>query len=61
MPLLIEIMVTHKCTEDKIRNGMHIIEIHQKNNITLYNFNEIGLLAPSEALMSMRTTDVLAK
>lgn len=26
-PVLIEIMVTHKCTEDKIRDGVRIIEI----------------------------------
>lgn len=26
-PLLIEIMVTHKCTEDKIKDGVRIIEI----------------------------------
>ena len=47
-PVLIEIMVTHKCTEDKIRDGVRIIEI------PISSEEDIDYIADNCKLMAVR-------
>lgn len=47
-PVIIEIMVTHKCTEDKIRDGVRIIEIPVSSE------EDIDNIADNRKLMAVR-------
>lgn len=56
-PVLIEIMVTHKCTEDKIRDGVRIIEIPIKSEEQIENIvSSCKLVAERNSQFSYRFT-----